>query len=503
VTSTGKIWAWGYLLQNTDRGLEFRPTLPVLYSDYFNLPSPLASLHAGSTHTLLSMEDGTMAVYGENLDNVLVRGPDGTEVAMPPIRVFLENGQMFRVRQGVKTEPPSRSHIAQHLLMILQSELDSNVELISPSGDSYHLHRVVLAARAPNLLNDRVPIPSSKAACKQLFEWVYTQHCDLSELSVLEIVEMLQTVQQCSPCLGQLHSRLEQTFVQRIAVDKEENILVAENSAFMESASYVLVQWVKSSLAEHLANQQLNERDLARLSQPLVNQICIASHVQSRTRPQIATREEQSIEASFVAMLQAGETASHADFEIRFDQGPSHMVHGCFISRCAFFEALLRNLNPAQGRVFMSKTPRSAMLALLRYLYGGELFFSPWDALFLMSPENGVSFYFAADKEHNSEVELIDSAMHLALAQIPIRESVDALLQARGLGIGTAEAALVDLMADNFDRVEDLLDKLRSSFGDGLVLEIQRSIIHSLLSKGATVATGADTTMNEMEIDEQ
>jgi hypothetical protein len=209
------------------------------------------ALHAGSTHTLLSMEDGSVAVYGENLDNVLVRGVEGKEYVLPPVVVKTEDGDNFQIRQRTTSAPVPRSCIAQHLLMILRSELDANVVLKSSSGDAYHLHRVVLEARAPNLLvKDKVKIPHSQQACKQLFEWIYTRECDLNELTALEIVEMLEAVQQCSPCLGQLHSRLEQRFVHLITLDKEENILVAEKASFMESANSHLVQWVKNCLAE-------------------------------------------------------------------------------------------------------------------------------------------------------------------------------------------------------------------------------------------------------------
>jgi hypothetical protein len=209
-------------------------------------------------------------------------------------------------------------------------------------------------------------------------------------------------------------------------------------------------------------------------------------------------REEASLESSFMSILQSAENGGcNADFEIRFEEGSPLMVHGCFISRCAFFEAFLRNLNAAQGRVFLSKTPRSAMFALLRYLYGGGI------DVFLLGtlcsscrPENGIGFYFAADTEHSQEVDLMFNAMNLALSQMPILETVDALLQARSLGIPAAEAVLVDLMADNFDLVEHLLDKLRARFGDGLVLEIQRSIIYSLVAKNSP-ALGADVTMND------
>lgn len=439
-----------------------------------------------------------MAVYGENLDNVLVQF--NKEMVLPPAVVKTENGENFRIRQRLATAPAPRTCLAQHLLMVLRSELDANFVLKSQSGTSYHLHRVVLAARAPNLLiKGKVKIPDSQLACKQLFEWIYTRECDLSELDALEVVQMLETVHQCAPCLGQLHSRLEQRFVHLITMDKDENLLVAENASFLESTNPHLVQWVKYSLADHVARREMNEQDLSRLPKSLLETLLIVSH-EPRSRPQVPVREESTLESCFVSMLQATDAqGSDSDFEIRFENEPSLFVHGCFISRCAFFEAFLRNLNSAQGRVFVSKTPRSAMLALLRYLYGGELSFSPWDALFLMSPENGVGFYFAANMEHSQEVDLIFNAMHLAISQMPISDSVNALLKARSLGIVTAEAALVDLMADNYESVEHLLESLRSMFGDALVLEIQRSIIYSLLAKNQMSAGAADTTMNDVE----
>lgn len=411
--------------------------------------------------------------------------------------------------------------VLQHLLCLLRSELDANVELKSPLGQVYHLHRVVLAARAPNLLlRDKVKIPESPLACKQLFEWIYTRECDnLNELTALDVVQMLQTVQGCAPCLGQLQSRLEQRFVHLITLDKEENLMVAENSAFMENAGSNLVTWVKNSLADHLARQvcdeaqqsfvlclnlfsflffqELNERDLARLPRSLMVQVSIDSHQPARPRPLIVFREESSLESCFAPMIQAAESNGRdADFEIRFQDGSSPLfVHGCMISRCAFFEAFLRNLNPAQGRVFVSKTPRSAMLALLTYLYGGDLSFSPWDAIFLMSPENGVAFYFAASSEHSQEMDTIFSAMHLALTSMPVEQSVEALLQARALGIPTAEAALVDLMADRFGEVEGLLDS--EKLGKDFVIEVQRAIIYSLLTKNEIANGENDTTLNE------
>ena len=494
VTTTGKVWAWGFLLLDMGRGLEFASHPPLVYSDFFDLPSPLASLHAGSTHTLVAMEDGTVAVLGENQDNVLVRSPVA-EKLLPPVLVVHEDGSPFRIRQHDKAEQPTRSGLAQHLLMILRSELDANVTLTSPSGDVYHLHRVVLAARCPNvLLKDRVSIPRSPLACRQLFEWIYTQECNLLELSALELMDMLQTVQKCSPHLGQLHSRLENTFVHLITVDKEENILVAEREEMWVSGNSNLMEWVKCSLAEHLARRSLNEQDLARLPQDLARHIAVSSHqLLPRARPVVPTREEQMLSNCFHPMLESG---ADADFEIRFDSGePSMQVHGCFVSRMAFFEAFLRNLNPLQGRVFVSKTPRSAMLALLRYLYGGDLSFTPWEALFLMSSENGISFYFAADMDNNREVDLIFNSMHLALAQMPIRDVVGALLQARTLGIPQAESVLIDLMADHFTEVVDLLDSLRETYGDGLVLDVQRQIIFSLLARN--VQASADVTMNE------
>jgi alpha-tubulin suppressor-like RCC1 family protein len=493
VTVAGKVWAWGFLLLDQGRGLEFSSHAPLVYSDFFDLASPLASLHAGSTHTLVAMEDGTVAILGENQDNVLVRSPVA-EKLLPPVQVVYEDLLPFRIRQHAKLEQPARSGLAQHLLMVLRSELDANVTLQSPGGEVYHLHRVVLAARCPNaLLKDKVTIPRSPLACRQLFEWIYTQECNLLELSALELVEMLHTVQKCAPHLGLLHSRLEQTFVHLIAIDKEENILVAERAELWDSANSNLMEWVKCSLAEHLARRTLNERDMARLPQHVALHIAVSSHQPGpRSRPIVQMREEQSLSVCFQSMLESG---ADADFDIRFESGePSLHVHGCFVSRMAFFEAFLRNLNPAQGRVFSSKTPRSAMLALLRHLYGGDLVFSPWEALFLMSSENGISFYFASDTDNSKEVDLIFNAMHLALAQMPIRDVVGALLQARALGIPQAESVLIDLMADNFSDVVDLLDSLRETYGDGLVLEIQRQIIFSLLARNAV--TSADTTMN-------
>jgi hypothetical protein len=38
----------------------------------------------------------------------------------------------------------------------------------------------------------------------------------------------------------------------------------------------------------------------------------------------------------------------------------------------------------------MSTLPRHAMHALLRYVYGGDADFTASDALYLMSPENGI-----------------------------------------------------------------------------------------------------------------
>lgn len=143
----------------------------------------------------------------------------------------------------------------------------------------------------------------------------------------------------------------------------------------------------------------------------------------------------------------------------------------------------------AQGRVFTSQTPRSAMIALLRYIYGGVLNFTPWDALYLMSPEHGVMFYFAATAAANEEVEHICIAMQHALAQMPIRDAVGALVKAQDLGIHQAEDVLVDLIADHFTSVEDLLEGLCQSRGTEVALLVHKRIIYSLLNK-VTVLTG-------------
>lgn len=165
------------------------------------------------------------------------------------------------------------------------------------------------------------------------------------------------------------------------------------------------------------------------------------------------------------------------------------------ISRMAFFEALIHNQSMGRsGRSFTCHMPRSAMAALLRYVYGGAAVFTASDALYLMSPEHGVSFYFASNSESSSDVQCIMEAAQLALSQMDIREAVGALLKAQELGNVQAEAVLVDVIADHYVQVEDLLDVVAHEHGDRVLLGIQRQIIRSLLLRGPSNAEDTNKT---------
>ena len=473
LTRTGAMHVFGWVLVEGRGRPEFKHVLPLKYSDKFNMTlgeRSISSLHSGSTHTLLCLDDGSVRVVGENIENILVRFD---ERAFPPQLVTYESNEPLIIAKPCCRDPQSdvRS-LGNHLMKLLRDELDANVVLKSLGGEAYNLHRVVLAVRCPKLL-ENVGIPLSSRACAQLFEYIYSQRCSsLTELSALELVQLIQTAQECSPYLGLLAYKAEVTFVQLISADKEENLVVAESTEVMES---ILGEWAISCLSDHLRTNNLSDADLLRVPAHVLSKVAIASHSTTKKRPVVTTREEKPLEDCFLSVLESGE---YGDFEIRFPDPESKplKVHGALISRMAFFEALLRR---SQTRTFVSQTPRSSMMALLKYIYGGSMSFTPWEALYLMSPENGVSFYFAGVAESNAEVDMLNARLQASLAEMPIEDSVTALLQARSLGISEAETVLVDLLADNFHDIENLLDQLKEQD----LLIIQKQVIYSLLSK--------------------
>ncbi len=81
------------------------------------------------------------------------------------------------------------------LVSRLQTSFESNIRLYSPSGDEYRLHKFVLSVRCPKLLQAGVTIPASRGVCKQLFDYIYGQQCDLSNLKARELVQLIQTLQ--------------------------------------------------------------------------------------------------------------------------------------------------------------------------------------------------------------------------------------------------------------------------------------------------------------------
>ena len=485
VTSIGRVWSWGFILSGQNGVFNFDVGFPREFSEGFELNQPVAALHAGSTHTLIGLEDGSTAIVGENVDHMLCEGPDmHPDRVYPPCKVFYEDDAPFLMALNKEEVAEKQSALAQHLMLIQRSELDANVKLLSPTGTTYFCHRVVLQARCPRLLN--VDIPESPRACRQLFEYIYGQRCDLSELTVLELVQIIQTVELCLPDLGMLMTQAEQAFMQHIYSSKEASIQVANNASVMESPT--LSEWVKASLAEHLRSRSLNERDMLRLAQPLVIQASVLSHSQVTSRSSTVVREEPGLETFFIRML---ESSVDSDFLILFDDEAPLCVHGCFVSRMVFFEAFLRNLRPDQPRKLLSKTPRSAMMALCRYLYGGELAFSPWDALYLMSPHYGVQFYFASECGQETEMDLVVHSMQAALMMMPEEDLVKALLKARELEIPQAESILIDLFADKYnDELENHLIQVQESHGEQTVLYIQRQVIRSLLTKVAIQDAG-------------
>ena len=104
---------------------------------------------------------------------------------------------------------------------------------------------------------------------------------------------------------------------------------------------------------------------------------------------------------------------------------------------------------------------------------------------------------------HQKEVDQVMSAMQLALMNMPLTDTVKGLLAARDLDIPHAESILIDRIADQYDDlVETLLTELQESHGENVVLQVQRQIIHSLLTKVAIVnGGGRGNTLNETMLD--
>lgn len=185
--------------------------------------------------------------------------------------------------------------------------------------------------------------------------------------------------QDCAPHLGRLATKAERTFVQLISNDKEETLRVAQmvrwrirlrcasddGVAQAEIMTSNLGEWVKLCLSDHLKNG-MDASEAARVPPNVLAQVAVSSHQKNVKRPEIMSRDEQSLEVAFVAAM-ADE--QYSDFCITFaslDEAPLN-VHACMVARMEFFAALIRNLRLGRsGRSFVSQTPRSAMLALLR-----------------------------------------------------------------------------------------------------------------------------------------
>ncbi len=126
-----------------------------------------------------------------------------------------------------------------------------------------------------------------------------------------------------------------------------------------------LGQWVKLCLSDHLKNG-MDEREAARVPAEVLAQVAVFSHQKNVKRPEIVARDEPSLEQAFVSAMT---DTQFSDFRITF-AAPNEeplSVHACMVARMEFFSALIRNVSMGKsGRNFVSHTPRTAMLALLR-----------------------------------------------------------------------------------------------------------------------------------------